>query len=82
MNITNHVQKRMKFCPTCSSKLILSNRENASDKLKVLKCEKKNCNYQFYNNPTPVVGAIVEHVNEKNEKKVVLVRGISELWND
>jgi NAD+ diphosphatase len=75
-NITKHVEKRMKFCPTCSSPLILSNRDASKDNLKVLKCEKKNCNYQFYNNPTPVVGAIVEHINEKNERNIILVRGI------
>eukprot|EP01080_Neovahlkampfia_damariscottae_P007735 gene7735-12205_t len=67
----------MKFCPTCGSKLLISNRENdSSSTLKVLKCETKMCHFQFYNNPTPVVGALVEHYNEKNEKNIVLVRGL------
>ena len=76
-NITKHVLKKMKFYPTCGSKLLLSHRENDSSlALKVLKCETKKCNYHFYNNPTPVVGAIVEHFDKNNEKKVILVRGL------
>jgi NAD+ diphosphatase len=33
--------------------------------------------YQFYNNPTPVVGAIVQHIEKEGDTpKVVLVQGI------
>jgi len=48
------MSKQYQFCPTCTSKLEL-------DPQGYLKCTSDNCKYIFYNNPTPVVAAIVEY---------------------
>lgn len=43
-----------KNCPTCTSPLRI-------DSNGYLECSSSTCNYVFYNNPTPVVAAIVEY---------------------
>jgi NADH pyrophosphatase NudC (nudix superfamily) len=62
-----------KFCPQCGSALTtaeLSGRPR-------LKCSSETCDYVFWDNPTPVVAAIVEH-----EGKVILTqnKGWPEKW--
>lgn len=56
-----------KHCPTCTSPLKI----NAEG---YLECYSSSCKYIFYNNPTPVVAAIVEY--KKNH--VVLAHNV--LW--
>ncbi len=55
----------MKFCPHCGHELIMAEVDGISRK----KCPSESCSYVFWNNPVPVVGAIVEKAEE-----VVLVR--------
>ena len=55
----------MKFCPECGSDLIVSEIDGRDRQA----CSYKECDFVFWNNPTPVVAAIVE-LNEE----VVLVR--------
>ena len=55
------------FCPNCAAPLILA--ENAGRERLI--CSKP-CGYVFYDNPLPVVGAIVEYDNDT----VVLVQSI------
>jgi len=55
----------MKFCPWCGHELIVSEAEGIPRK----KCPSESCGYVFWNNPIPVIGAIVERDGE-----VVLVR--------
>lgn len=44
------------YCSTCGSKLKVSMR----DEVERLVCSDDTCDYVFWNNPTPVVGAIVQ----------------------
>ena len=53
----------MQYCPLCSS--LLTNR--IIEGVDRLACSSESCDYVFYDNPTPVVAAIVEY-----EGKVVL----------
>ena len=53
----------MKFCPQCGEELI----EATVAGKKRRKC--RSCDFVFWNNPTPVIAAIVEH-----EGSVVLIR--------
>lgn len=46
-----------KFCPMCASPLIVKEMGGR----KRLKCTSTNCDFIFWDNPTPVVAAIVEH---------------------
>lgn len=55
------------FCPTCTTALIEEERGGALRKV----CTNSTCGFVFWNNPTPVVGAIVEHPDG-----VVLVQSI------
>ncbi len=57
----------MNFCPQCASPLVAG---EASGRNRLI-CSKP-CGYIFYNNPLPVVGAIVEYDNET----VVLAQNI------
>jgi NAD+ diphosphatase len=58
------------FCPQCSKKLIEINIDYRIRK----QCpDKEACGYVFWNNPVPVVGAIVEH-----EGDIILARNA--LW--
>lgn len=59
--------KQPKFCPQCASPLT----EQLHGGKMRLACPSSDCHYVFWNNPTPVVGAIVEHGDN-----VVLVRSI------
>lgn len=55
----------MKFCPECGSDLA----ERKIDGMARLACTSPECPYVFWDNPVPVVAAIVEHSGE-----VILVR--------
>ena len=55
----------MKFCPRCGRVLIVSEIDGIPRK----KCPSESCSYVFWNNPIPVIGAVVERDGE-----VVLVR--------
>ena len=55
----------MKFCPECGSDLA----EREIDGMARLACTSPECPYVFWDNPVPVVAAIVEHSGE-----VILVR--------
>lgn len=57
----------MNFCPQCASPLVAG---FASGRNRLI-CT-KSCGYIFYDNPLPVVGAIVEYDNET----VVLVQNV------
>jgi len=50
----------MKYCPECGTKAPNNNLENSSR----FKCGANECNYVHWNNPIPVVAALVKH-NEK-----------------
>ncbi len=55
----------MKYCPQCRADLHTTIIENTSR----LACSSKSCNYIYYDNPIPVVAAIVEY-----DGKVILGR--------
>jgi len=55
----------MKYCPLCASELV-SQKINGEMRQR---CSSADCNYVFWDNPVPVVAAIVEH-----EGAVILVR--------
>src|SRR5207249_12001225 len=63
----------MKFCPTCKSPLVPRDQEGRA----YLACSSESCDYVFYDNPVPVVAALVEH-----GQTVLLVRnkGWPEKW--
>lgn len=66
LNLKEHEDEAaMRFCPHCARKLIVSEIDGIPRK----KCPSESCNYVFWNNPIPVIGAIVER-----EGEVVLVR--------
>lgn len=58
----------MKYCPCCATPL----QERLDGSLIRLACADNSCGYMFFNNPTPVVAAIVEH-----EGNIVLARNIA-----
>lgn len=47
----------MKFCPACGSALVPSIQE---DRTRLI-CSSESCGHVFYDNPVPVVAALVEH---------------------
>lgn len=57
-----------KFCATCGSLL----EEKMRDGYKRFVCTSDSCDYVFWNNPTPVVAAIVEH----DDDNLVFVQSI------
>ncbi len=63
----------MKFCPTCASPLQPRQMEGRER----LVCPNESCGYVFYDNPVPVVAALLEH-----GQTVLLVRnkGWPEKW--
>jgi NAD+ diphosphatase len=65
--------QEMKFCPSCASPL----RPRTIDGRERLACSTESCGYVFYDNPAPVVAALVEH-----GETVLLVRnkGWPEKW--
>jgi NAD+ diphosphatase len=52
---------KTKYCPQCGTELIEYQKD---DKVRKLCPDEKNCGYVYWNNPIPVVGAIVEHEGE------------------
>lgn len=56
----------MNFCPNCGKPL---KKSIYGDRERILCADREGCGYVFWNNPTPVVAAIVEH-----EGKIVLAR--------
>jgi len=60
---------QIKYCPYCGGKLSARN-INGKD---YLACSTNNCEYVFWDNPLPVVAAIVEH-----EGNVLLARNKDE----
>ncbi|HEY5675221.1 MAG TPA: NUDIX hydrolase [Myxococcales bacterium] len=64
---------RMKFCPTCAAPLAARESEGRLRQA----CSSPECDYVFYDNPVPVVAALVEH-----GETVLLVRnkGWPEKW--
>jgi len=67
------VPSRMKFCPTCAAPLTARESEGRLRQA----CTSPDCDYVFYDNPVPVVAALVEH-----GETVLLVRnkGWPEKW--
>lgn len=55
----------MKYCPLCKSDLL----EKEIDQHNRLCCTNKNCDFVFWNNPTPVLAALVEY-----ENKIIMAR--------
>ena len=55
----------MKFCPICGNKLVVSEIDGKTRP----GCSSASCEYVFWDNPTPVIAAIVER-----QGKVVLAR--------
>jgi len=49
--------QEMKFCPSCAAPL----RPRAAEGRERLACSSGSCDYVFYDNPAPVVAALVEH---------------------
>jgi len=64
----------MKYCPKCAQTLVTTEVEGFVR----LKCSSPDCDYIFWDNPLPVVAAVVEH-----EGAVILVRqkGWPEKWH-
>jgi NAD+ diphosphatase len=58
--------QEMKFCPCCAAPL----RPHTTEGRERLACSSDSCDYVFYDNPVPVVAAVVEH-----GETVLLVRG-------
>ena len=58
--------QEMKFCPICAAPLGPQTTEGRER----LHCSSDSCDYVFYDNPVPVVAALVEH-----GQTVLLVRG-------
>ncbi len=65
------MSSRAKFCLRCGAPLAIVN-DGERDRLK---CERDGCGFTFYDNPLPVVAAIVEHqIEGEAEGHVILVR--------
>ena len=60
----------MRFCPRCARELA----ERDEGERRRLACPDRACGYVFWDNPTPVVAAVVEH-----EDRIVLAR--NRAWN-
>jgi NAD+ diphosphatase len=61
---------KMKFCPQCGKALEIKFRDDR-DRLQCID-QSEECGYVFWNNPTPVVAAIVEH-----EGDIILARNVA-----
>lgn len=48
---------RMTFCPQCKAEL----RRRLTDGIERLACSSSECDYVYWENPTPVVAALVQH---------------------
>ena len=53
-----------RFCPRCATALAVRSIAGDGDPLERLACPAANCGYVHWGNPTPAVGAIVEHEGE------------------
>jgi len=64
----------MNYCPKCGSELVTTEIDGRQRR----KCPAQSCGYVFWDNPAPVVAAIVEHGDE-----VILVhqKGWPEKWH-
>ena len=63
----------MKYCPLCRSELSKTSvAEDNSQERPRLVCSSPDCAYTFWNNPTPVVAAIIEY-----EDQVMLVHHVA-----
>lgn len=69
----NAVPAQMRYCPTCRSDLVAREEDGRTR----LACSSEDCDYVFYDNPVPVVAALLEH-----GQTVLLVRnkGWPEKW--
>ena len=65
------MSKKFKYCPQCRAELVAVQRDGRQRQ----QCPVESCGWVHWNNPTPVVAAIVERNN-----RVVLVRNIG--WPD
>lgn len=65
------MEQKYRYCPLCASELI----ENNVDGQPRLRCTDLQCDYVYWNNPVPVLAAIVEH-----EGKIILAHNRS--WPD
>lgn len=63
MNVSN---SEYRFCPRCGTELVT---RSLSERLRMA-CPQATCGFIHYNNPTPVVAAIIEH-----DGAVLLARG-------
>ena len=50
----------MKFCPKCATPLVDTIIDDVARKV----CENEQCHFVYWNNPIPVVAALVEHEGE------------------
>ena len=64
----------MKYCPKCAQELVTAMVDGAER----LRCSNPGCGYVFWDNPLPVVAAVVEH-----QDQVILVhqKGWPEKWH-
>lgn len=62
------MKQKYKYCPLCASALV----ETSVDGQNRLRCTDPACSYVLWNNPIPVLAAIVEH-----EGKIVLAHNRS-----
>src|SRR5438874_10008849 len=53
-----------RFCPVCAAELRVRRMEGDGAPLERLACSAASCSYVHWGNPTPAVGAIVEHEGE------------------
>jgi NAD+ diphosphatase len=60
---------KTKYCPQCGNELIDKQFE---DRVRKTCSNEGNCDYVYWNNPVPVVGAIVEH-----EGDIILARNVA-----
>ena len=58
------------FCPRCGGRLAERSIDGDSGPVMRLACAAPDCGYVHWNNPTPAVGALVEH-----EGEIILARG-------
>jgi len=61
-----------RFCPWCAAELRIRPGEGDDEALERLACSSAACRFVHWGNPTPAVGAIVEH-----EGEVILARNVA-----
>lgn len=65
------MSRHMRFCPSCASPLEFRQVE-LNDQTQRLACSSMECQFVHFDNPTPVVAAIVEHNDE-----IILAHNVS-----